>query len=242
MRDHHDLGHLYRAVLEGLAYEQLMVLSMIEADTDTATQRLRLMGGGARSGSWVQLIADIFERPVEVTEHTETTALGAGGAGRRRGGCRRRDRRGGDGAAHVTGMARRAAPTTPTGTATVPCLPPTASSTRPWPGVPATRPLKSAPTHRNERAHHLVDLQLLERDGIDLAATSDIARRIFSSRHAQAWPPTVTVYSQWDTTIYTAEAEGLDVLPNVELAVERSNKLIRRIDAGDEGQTAAPNR
>jgi xylulokinase len=26
---------------------------------------------------WVQLIADIFERPVEVTEHTETTALGA---------------------------------------------------------------------------------------------------------------------------------------------------------------------
>ena len=77
LRDYHDLGHLYRAVLEGLAYEQLMVLSMIEADTDTATQRLRLMGGGARSGSWVQLIADIFERPVEVTEHTETTALGA---------------------------------------------------------------------------------------------------------------------------------------------------------------------
>ncbi len=78
LRDHHDLGHLYRAVLEGLAYEQSMVLSMIEQDTGTPTERLRLMGGGARSRLWVQLIADIFERPVEVTEHTETTALGAG--------------------------------------------------------------------------------------------------------------------------------------------------------------------
>ena len=77
LRDHHDLGHLYRALLEGIAYEQALVLSMIEQDTGTRTERLRLMGGGARSGLWVQLIADIFERPVEVTEHAETTALGA---------------------------------------------------------------------------------------------------------------------------------------------------------------------
>jgi xylulokinase len=77
LRDHHELGHLYRALLEGITYEQLTVLSMIEEETGTATQRLRLMGGGARSVLWVQLMADIFERPVEVTEHTETTALGA---------------------------------------------------------------------------------------------------------------------------------------------------------------------
>jgi len=77
LRDHHELGHLYRALLEGITYEQLTVLSMIEEATGTATRRVRLMGGGARSGLWGQLIADIFERPVEVTEHTETTALGA---------------------------------------------------------------------------------------------------------------------------------------------------------------------
>lgn len=77
LRDHHDLGHLYRALLEGIAYEQLTVLSMIEQETGNGTRRLRLMGGGARSGLWVQLIADIFERSVEVTEHKETTALGA---------------------------------------------------------------------------------------------------------------------------------------------------------------------
>jgi xylulokinase len=77
LREHHQLPHLYRAVLEGIAYEQLLVLSMIEADTGARAERVRLMGGGARSSLWVQLIADIFERPVEVTEHAETSALGA---------------------------------------------------------------------------------------------------------------------------------------------------------------------
>jgi xylulokinase len=78
LREHHVLPHLYRAVLEGITYEQLQILSMIEADTGVPVERVRLMGGGARSELWVRLIADIFERPVEVTEHTEATALGAG--------------------------------------------------------------------------------------------------------------------------------------------------------------------
>ncbi len=77
LREHHGLAHMYRAVLEGIAYEQLQILSMIEADTGVPVERARLMGGGAGSELWVQLIADIFERPVEVTEHTEATALGA---------------------------------------------------------------------------------------------------------------------------------------------------------------------
>jgi xylulokinase len=77
LRELHRLPHLYRAVLEGIAYEQLLVLSMIELDTGERATRVRLMGGGARSAFWVQLLADILERPVEVTGHAETTALGA---------------------------------------------------------------------------------------------------------------------------------------------------------------------
>jgi xylulokinase len=77
LREHHRMAHLYRAVLEGITYEQLQILAMIEADTGERAERVRLMGGGANSALWVRLIADIFERPVEVTEHTETTALGA---------------------------------------------------------------------------------------------------------------------------------------------------------------------
>lgn len=77
LQERHRLPHLYRAVLEGIAYEQLLVLSMIEADTGVRAERIRIMGGGARSEPWVQLIADVFERPVEVTDHSEITALGA---------------------------------------------------------------------------------------------------------------------------------------------------------------------
>ena len=77
LRDHHGLGHLYRALLEGIAFEQRLVLGLIEEDTGVTTTRLRLMGGGARSRLWVQVIADILERPAEVTQHSETTALGA---------------------------------------------------------------------------------------------------------------------------------------------------------------------
>ena len=77
LREHHRLAHLYRAVLEGIAYEQLQILELIEADTGERVERVRLMGGGANSALWVQMIADIFERTVETTEHAEITALGA---------------------------------------------------------------------------------------------------------------------------------------------------------------------
>ena len=63
-----------RRLMEG---SEAIALSAIEADTGVRAERVRLMGGGARSALWVQLVADIFERPVEVTEHSETTALGA---------------------------------------------------------------------------------------------------------------------------------------------------------------------
>lgn len=77
LRDHHDLAHLYRAILEGIGLEQAMVLSMIEQETGVAATRIRVMGGGARSRLWIQVLADVFGRPIEVTEHAESTALGA---------------------------------------------------------------------------------------------------------------------------------------------------------------------
>jgi xylulokinase len=77
LRDHHGHGHLYRAVLEGIAFEQRLVLSMIEAETGTPVPRLRVTGGGARSRLWVRCLADILDRPLEVSEHKEATALGA---------------------------------------------------------------------------------------------------------------------------------------------------------------------
>lgn len=82
----------------------------------------------------------------------------------------------------------------------------------------------------NGRSHDLVDLQLAIRvfDGTftDLAV---VARRLFSYRARQPWPPTVTAREGWPA-LYTTQAQGLHVHPAVETAVDWTNKLITNID------------
>lgn len=83
-------------------------------------------------------------------------------------------------------------------------------------------------TNRNDRAHDLVDLQILEQEEtIDYAELREIATRLFAARRAQEWPPTVVEYDDWDT-IYAEAAEGLGVLPTVGEAVVWANELIAR--------------
>jgi hypothetical protein len=83
-------------------------------------------------------------------------------------------------------------------------------------------------TGRNERAHDLVDLQLLDQDEtIDAATVGATAARLFAARHSHAWPPTVVAYEGWDT-IHAEAADGLDVIANVEDAIEWANDLIAR--------------
>lgn len=83
-------------------------------------------------------------------------------------------------------------------------------------------------TGRNDRAHDLVDLQLLDQEEtIDMTEVATIATRLFTARRTHAWPPTVVAYDGWDT-IYAAAAEGLDVLNNVTAAVAWANGFIAR--------------
>ena len=83
-------------------------------------------------------------------------------------------------------------------------------------------------TNRNDRAHDLVDLQILEQEEtIDYAELREIGTRLFAARRAHEWPPTVVEYDDWDT-IYAEAAEGLDVLPTVTEAVAWANDLIAR--------------
>lgn len=77
LRDHHGLAHMYRALLEGIALEQALVLSMIDEEVGMPTTELRVMGGGARSPLWRQVIADACAIDVSVSELHESTALGA---------------------------------------------------------------------------------------------------------------------------------------------------------------------
>jgi hypothetical protein len=90
----------------------------------------------------------------------------------------------------------------------------------------------SPKTGGNERAHDLVDLQILEQEEeIEASLVSTTARRLFAARRSHEWPPTVVAYDGWDT-IYAEAAEGLDVLDNIDDAVDWTNAFIARMAGG----------
>jgi hypothetical protein len=83
-------------------------------------------------------------------------------------------------------------------------------------------------TGGNERAHDLVDLQILaQEETIDFVAVGATALRLFAARRSHPWPPTVVAYERW-ATIYREAAEGLDVLDNVDDAVAWANDFVAR--------------
>ncbi len=75
--DVHKRAHIYRAILEGLAYELRMGKERIEKRSGVPITRLRVSGGGSRSDAAMQLTADIFGMPAERPHTTETSGLGA---------------------------------------------------------------------------------------------------------------------------------------------------------------------
>lgn len=75
--DVHTRAHLYRAMLEGLAYGLREGKEKIERRTGTPIRELRVAGGGARSDVAVQLTADVFGLPAARPHVAEASGLGA---------------------------------------------------------------------------------------------------------------------------------------------------------------------
>lgn len=75
--DVHTRAHLYRAILEGLAYGLRAGREQIERRSGRPIRRLRVAGGGSQSDQALQITADVFNLPAERPEHYETSALGA---------------------------------------------------------------------------------------------------------------------------------------------------------------------
>ncbi|MBX6320915.1 MAG: FGGY-family carbohydrate kinase [Rhodospirillaceae bacterium] len=73
----HGLGHVYRAVLEGLTLETLRAHEAM-AEAGVPVERIVVIGGGAKSRLWTQMVADASGREVAVQDTVEATALGAG--------------------------------------------------------------------------------------------------------------------------------------------------------------------
>jgi sugar (pentulose or hexulose) kinase len=75
--DVHTRAHLYRAMLEGLAYALRDGKERIEKRSGVPITSLRVSGGGSQSDAAMQLTADIFGLPTARPHIYETSGLGA---------------------------------------------------------------------------------------------------------------------------------------------------------------------
>ncbi|MFB6272682.1 MAG: xylulokinase [Salinibacter sp.] len=78
---HHTKREMVRAVMEGVCCNLRIVLDALTAQGPSVDE-IRVIGGGARSSVWRQIMADIYQTPILQTEYPhEATSLGAAIAG-----------------------------------------------------------------------------------------------------------------------------------------------------------------
>ena len=75
--DIHTRAHLYRSIIEGLAYAMREGKERIEKRSRTRVTSLRVSGGGSQSRNALQLTADVFGLPTGKPHTYETSGLGA---------------------------------------------------------------------------------------------------------------------------------------------------------------------
>jgi len=74
----HGKEHFYRAILEGIAYEQRLAGDGVMAATGQPFTEYVTLGGGSQSKLWCQIMADVTGVPIVRSTSTEATCLGAG--------------------------------------------------------------------------------------------------------------------------------------------------------------------
>ena len=72
----HTRASLTRAVMEGVSFGLRDSLELI-LNLGVPVRQIRLVGGGARSALWQQILADVFEQPVCVVNAAQGAAFGA---------------------------------------------------------------------------------------------------------------------------------------------------------------------
>ena len=72
----HDRNAMARSVLEGVAYALKDCLEIVRG-LNLPVEHTLLSGGGARSALWRQILADVLEMPLYLTETGEQAAMGA---------------------------------------------------------------------------------------------------------------------------------------------------------------------
>ncbi len=72
----HRMGHLHRAILEGVAYSASMNLDEIQRLNGNNIDYLIASGGGAKDLLWLQIKADIYNKPIIQTQNSENGSMG----------------------------------------------------------------------------------------------------------------------------------------------------------------------
>jgi xylulokinase len=73
-------GDISRSVLEGVGFNLRLILEILEKDG--GIEELTAIGGGAKGAVWLQILADIWQKPLHIPVFTEeATSLGAAIAG-----------------------------------------------------------------------------------------------------------------------------------------------------------------
>jgi xylulokinase len=73
----HHRGHMYRSILEGIAFEQLFAIQSVEKAVGRKVHSLVAIGGGAASDLWCRIFADVTGKNICLPKNTEASALGA---------------------------------------------------------------------------------------------------------------------------------------------------------------------
>ncbi len=73
----HGIGHLIRAVLEGVAYGLKDSFTLMASAGLPPVRQVRISGGGARSPLWRQILADVLATELATVNTTEGAAYGA---------------------------------------------------------------------------------------------------------------------------------------------------------------------
>lgn len=72
----HDKRHFTRAVLEGVAFTLYDCLSIL-SDFNKDLKDIRIIGGGAKSDLWCQIVSDVFGLEVKLSSNAESSFGGA---------------------------------------------------------------------------------------------------------------------------------------------------------------------
>jgi xylulokinase len=72
----HGLGHLHRAVLEGVAFAVTRHIRVMEAASGRRLERVIASGGGAKTALWLKIKASAYGIPIVVPEEAECGVVG----------------------------------------------------------------------------------------------------------------------------------------------------------------------